>query len=96
MITIIATCKVQPGKRAEYLSIARELIEKSRAEAGNIAYDMFEALDDENALTLIERWADQAAIDFHNNTEHFTQIVPILRSMRIDRGTVTLYKQVEI
>ena len=37
-----------------------------RAEAGNLRYEYFQALDDPETVLLIDSWTDQAAIDAHH------------------------------
>lgn len=53
-------------------------MEKSRAEAGNISYHLYEDMDDPDILTFIEEWKDQAAVDVHADSEHFQHIIPLL------------------
>lgn len=63
MIKITAKSIVKAGAREPFIAAARELVEKSRAEAGNISYHLYEDMDDPNILTFIEEWKDQAAVD---------------------------------
>mgnify|MGYP000827997105 FL=1 len=63
MIKITAKSIVKAGAREEFIATARELVENSRAEAGNVSYHLYEDIDDPNILTFIEEWKDQAAVD---------------------------------
>lgn len=95
MIKIVAKSTVQEGKREEFLALVKELIEKSRAEEGNISYDLWEDIKNPNVLTFIEEWKDQEAISIHNSSEHFTRIVPQIGKLTVaDGGEVRLYTQV--
>jgi quinol monooxygenase YgiN len=95
MIKIVARNTVQEGKKEEFLSLVKELIEKSRAEDGNISYDLCEDIKDPNVLTFIEEWKDQAAIRIHNACEHFTRIVPQIGKLTVaGGGEVRLYQQI--
>lgn len=58
MIKITAKSIVKAGAREEFIATARELVENSRAEAGNISYHLYEDIDDPNILTFIEEWKD--------------------------------------
>jgi len=71
MILLVVNFKVKDGKSEEFLATIKPLITGSQAEAGCIEYNLF--ADDEKANTymLFEKWVDQDALDFHNNTEHF-------------------------
>lgn len=90
MIRIVAALKVKEGKKETFIALAKELIEKSRAEAGNVDYALYQDKQDVNTLTFIEAWKDQAAIDTHNASEHFTTIFPQLGAL-IDDSSVKLY-----
>ena len=56
MIKITAKSIVKAGAREEFIATARELVENSRAEAGNVSYHLYEDIDDPNILTFIEVW----------------------------------------
>lgn len=94
MIKIVAKSIVKEGKKAEYIKTAQELIKKSREEEGNISYSLLEDIKNEDVLTFIEEWKDMKAIEFHNNTEHFKTIVPMLGALREGPSEVNLYKEV--
>lgn len=93
MIKIVAKNILKEGKKAEFIKTAEELIQKSRAEEGNISYSLFEEVNNENIVAFIEEWKDLKAIEFHNNTEHFKRIVPMLGELR-EKSEVNLYKEI--
>ncbi|MCE4564433.1 antibiotic biosynthesis monooxygenase [Maribellus sp. CM-23] len=76
MISIVAKFTVKQGKETEFLKLINELGEASRAEAGCLEYILHKDVKNANIYCLIEKWKDQEAVDFHNNTPHFTGIVP--------------------
>ena len=86
MIKIVFRSTIKEGKKEEFLSLVKELVEKSREEEGNISYCLFSDMNDSNVLTFIEEWKDQAAIDIHNATEHFVRIIPQMRELTIAEG----------
>lgn len=73
MIYLIATLKVQPDSFETIKKLAAKCIEGTRLEAGNISYDLFQSATDENTLSFVERWKDQAAIDNHFTEPHFLE-----------------------
>lgn len=93
MIKIVAKNILKEGRKTEFVKTAQELIEKSRAEEGNISYSLFEDINDENIVAFIEEWKDLKAIEFHNNTEHFKRIVPMLGELR-EKSEINLYKEI--
>ena len=94
MIKIVAKNYVKPECVQAFKDTAKELIEKSRAEEGNIFYTLNVSMSDPNTLVFIENWKDQSAIDFHNNTDHFTSIVPKLAEMCNAEGEVELFSEI--
>ena len=76
MIKLVARRRIRPECVEAFQRLAAELVEKSRAEAGNLSYTLNRSLDDPMLFCFLESWRDQAAIDFHNASEHFTRIVP--------------------
>ncbi len=81
MIKIVAKMPVKANEVETFKATAKELVEKSAAEEGNISYSLNVSTEDPCLFAMIECWKDQAAIDFHNNTEHFTGILPKLAAL---------------
>ena len=94
MIKIVAKNYVKPECVQAFKDTAKELIEKSRAEEGNIFYTLNVSVNDPNTLVFIENWKDQAAIEFHNKSEHFTGIVPKLGQFCAREGEVELFVEI--
>ena len=94
MIKIVAKNYVKAEYVQAFIDTAKELIEKSREEEGNIFYTLNVSKNDPNTLVFIENWKDQASINFHNKTYHFTSIVPKLAEMCDGEGSVELYDEI--
>lgn len=54
----------------------RELVELTRQEPDCIAYDLFVDNADPGHFIFVEQWPDQAALDAHCRSAHFTRLVP--------------------
>ena len=65
-----------------------------RAEKGNLRYEYFQSLDDPEPILLIDRWADQKAIDAHHATPMMNTIAK-LREKHDLHMTVERYIAVE-
>ncbi len=94
MIKIVARNFITPGKADEFKALTKPLIAASRKEEGCIAYSLFEDIHNENILTFIEEWVSEDAIQIHNNTPHFTAIVPTLGPLTAEPTQVNLYEVV--
>lgn len=81
MIKIFAKMQVKEECIDKFIELTKELVEKSRAEEGNVFYSINQSVDNKCVFAFIECWKDQAAIDIHNATPHFTGIVPQLGSL---------------
>jgi quinol monooxygenase YgiN len=94
MITIVAKKIIKHGKTREFKDLVEKLINESRNEAGCIAYNLYEDINNTNILTFIEEWKSEEDIKLHNNTEHFTSIVPKLAELQEGKTEVNLYKMI--
>jgi len=78
MVVLVVKFDVKVGKKEEFLSVMKPLIEGSVNEDGCLQYELF--IEDElpNSFVLFEKWKDQNALDFHNSTDHFVTYAPKL------------------
>lgn len=54
--------------------VSRGIVRRIREEKGNLKYEYFSPMDDENAVLLIDSWENQAAIDLHHASEMMKDI----------------------
>jgi quinol monooxygenase YgiN len=71
MLVNVVIYTFPPDKLAEARGLLVQLRDGSRAEAGCIAFDVLQSIEDPNAFVLYEEWHDQAALDFHYTQDHF-------------------------
>ncbi|SFC55311.1 putative quinol monooxygenase [Bacillus sp. UNCCL81] len=72
MIIIHAKMTIDSTKEAKFLEEMTSLLELSRAEEGNISYDLTKQTDRENEFIMVEIWKDVNAVTAHNTSAHFT------------------------
>ena len=94
MIKIVAKLRIPQEKQAAFKATAAEIVEKSRAEAGNVFYTLNVSKADPEVMAFVECWKDQAAVDFHNATEHFTTILPKLGAMSTEPASIELFEEI--
>src|SRR5687768_15938715 len=85
MYVVVARWYTREGKLDEVLSILRQVVPLSRAEAGNRAYIVNQSVDDPRRIMLYEQYLDEAAFQFHANRQEFADLVvnriwPLLES----------------
>jgi quinol monooxygenase YgiN len=94
MIKIIAKMPVKADQVAQFKALAQELVAKSAAEEGNVSYSLNVSQADPNTFAILECWRDQAAIDFHNNTPHFTTLLPQMSALCSGDIAIDLYDEI--
>lgn len=94
MVRIIAEHIIKQECIEQYHQLTKELVEKSRQEAGCIAYELEQSREDERVHAFVELWKDQEAIDIHNETEHFKRIVPLLGELFDGKESVKTYHKI--
>ena len=73
--------------------VASGLVEAVRAEEGNERYEYFFPMEDQETVLLIDRWRDQAALDFHHKSPMMAQIA-VLRDKYKLRLRVERYEEI--
>ena len=75
MIIIHAGFQVKADQENEFLKEVQSLVEASRAEEGNISYDLLKDSEKAGSYTMVELWKDMDAVQAHNQAEHFTNFM---------------------
>lgn len=70
------------GEKGAARSFAREMtdagiVDRIRAEEGNLRYEYFFPMDDPETVLLIDSWADQQALDVHHASPMMAQIAAL-------------------
>lgn len=70
------------GKNGNAVKFAEEmvssgLVDKIRAEEGNLRYDYFFPMDDKETVLLIDSWEDQKSIDVHHALPMMAEIIAL-------------------
>ena len=71
MVGLIAKLPIKEGKMQEAVEAIKELMADVMKEEGTLSYTMNRGGRSEpNTLVMMERYRDQAALDFHSSTPH--------------------------
>jgi quinol monooxygenase YgiN len=68
---VIAHYRARAGEEARVETALGEMVEPTRAEPGNLDYQVFRDPKDPSLFVLFERYADEDAFDAHRETPHF-------------------------
>ena len=91
MIKIIAKTTVPAEQFEQFVLLAKPLVAASQAEAGNLFYNLHRSQSNPEELVFIECWENQAAIDKHNASPHFTSVLPLLGALCTSEMTIEKY-----
>ena len=85
MIRLNAFFVLKEGVSLEEMkAVTNELVEKSRKDAGNKGYDLFQSTTNPRVMMFCESWESQEALDKHSAAPHFTYAVPKIGEMAVD------------
>lgn len=70
-VKTVAILTARPGQQAALRALLEGMIEPSRAEAGNLRYDLWVDQADPTQFVLDELYADGAALEVHRASPHF-------------------------
>ncbi|MBE6990909.1 MAG: hypothetical protein E7426_09250 [Ruminococcaceae bacterium] len=75
-LTIIVTYKTLPGKAEAFFKAVTEsgVAAGVRQEPGNLGYNFYLPLEEEDTLVLIEKWASSEAADAHPFTDNVKKL----------------------
>ena len=67
------------GKAKEFAEemVSSGVVSDIRAEAGNLRYEYFFPMEDEETVLLVDSWKDQHAIDLHHASPMMTRITEL-------------------
>ena len=57
--------------------VASGVVDRVRAEEGNLRYEYFFPMEDPETVLLIDKWRDQAALDFHHKSPMMAEIAAL-------------------
>ena len=65
------------------------IVDKVRAEDGNLKYEYFFPMDDKETVLLIDRWKNEDALDIHHKSEMMKEIADLRNkyhlSMKVEK-----------
>lgn len=81
MIRLNVFIRTTESNREELVRTARELVAASLKDEGCVAYDLFESTTSRDVLMICETWSDAKALTAHEQSSHFTTLVPRMEQL---------------
>lgn len=82
-IKVVAEIEITPEDRPALVRALKTLVEGSRAESGNKAYDLTENISRTGHFFVLEEWASEKALEEHNGTPHFKAFVAAIEGKAV-------------
>ncbi|HEY9417272.1 MAG TPA: putative quinol monooxygenase [Pseudonocardia sp.] len=80
-LTIVATMKAKSGKREDLRAALETLLEPTRAEDGNVQYDLHQGIDDPDVFVFYEIWSSAEQLGQHMQSPHLQKALGGLPEM---------------
>ena len=90
-IRLLVSMQAAPGKRAVLLEAFLSLCKSTRDEEGCQQYEFFQSTERPDYFTLLEKWADQDALDAHINLLRSKAEYSTLSELRLGSPDVERY-----
>ncbi|WP_426347891.1 putative quinol monooxygenase [Alloiococcus sp. CFN-8] len=94
MIRVIASKRVKEDKLQEVLRITEELVRETVKEKGCISYEGYQDINDPQKIIILEAWESEEDLKAHQETDHFTRLVPMMGDMTEENYGVNILKKV--
>ena len=85
MIYVIATVTLKPGKADAFVAEAAPCIAGTRAEEGNVAYDLHRREGEANTVVFVEKWESRDCLKAHLSAPHMVSYREATKDMVADR-----------
>lgn len=94
MIVLLAKNTLLQGKQEDFIATAKKLAEETRKEPGCLSYELVQ--EEKTVFYFVEKYKDEAALEFHRNSAHFQKYVPMFNAFRAKPSEVTKCFKVDI
>lgn len=92
-LKIVAIMTVKPEAVNDILPIFQAVVQGSQQEDGCISYNLHQDISNPTKFVMLEEWESQAAIDFHNSTNHYKTFKEASKDL-IEKSDVSILKLV--
>jgi len=94
MVKVVAQFFIRNGEVEKALTLGKELVLETRKENGCISYELCQSMKNDTHIAFIEEWENQAALDAHFETPHFTDMVSKILELTEQDTVIAAFKKV--
>ena len=92
---ILARIYIKPGSEADFISAAKEMIENTHKEEGCLEYMLYQDPYESTNFIFVEKYKDQAAIDFHFGTSYFAEFGELISDITSKESEIKILGIIE-
>ena len=78
MIIVTLRMTVRPDRRNDLAETIRGMLEPTRVERGCISYYLYEDIENQNTLALVEEWKTRDDFERHIRTENYRRLLALM------------------
>lgn len=80
-VKVIAVLTAKTGRGSELEALLRAMVAPSRAEPGNLGYDLWRDANEPGRFVIVERYRDSDGAAFHKNTAHYQHYLSLINDL---------------
>ena len=90
--TVIARLAIKKEAVNDFIQFAQKIVNETRKEKGCITYRLYkDCIGQESEFVFYEEYKDQAALDFHNKSEHLKQFFSSIGTLLAGKPIVEVF-----
>jgi quinol monooxygenase YgiN len=82
---------IKPGSEAAFIEAAKSIIESSNKEEGCLFYQLYQDPYQKTNFIFVEKYRNQAAVDFHFGTTYFKEFGPKIGDLTSKPSEIMVY-----
>jgi quinol monooxygenase YgiN len=75
------------------VGLCKKLVDETVNEEGCIEYGLYQELQNQEILTMLEEWRDESSLDEHMKSNHFVETLPLVSKCLVKETEVSVYKK---
>jgi quinol monooxygenase YgiN len=94
LVTVIATLKAKAGMEDQLRAALSSLIEPSKADEGNVNYDLYESRDQPGVFYFYENWESAELLGKHMQAPHMAEALGAAAQVLAEPPTIAQLKRI--
>ena len=75
----------------QFISLAKEMVEKSNTESGCLVYQLYQEVGNQAGFIFYEKYKNQQAIESHNSSAHFRNFIVQISDLLAEKSIIDIF-----